>query len=63
MERLGFKDKKIVNHGEFFALFRDIPDVDEYPRWMDPVQRHWLDKATMNASQVHIQLKEKAKQR
>ncbi|KAL3877258.1 hypothetical protein ACJMK2_034991 [Sinanodonta woodiana] len=63
MERIGFKDRSVLNYTEFFSCFRDLPQEDSYPTWMDPVQRHHLDKATMNASQVHAQLKEKAKQR
>jgi hypothetical protein len=30
---------------------------------MDPVQRHYQDKVVMGANEVHINLKEKAKQR
>lgn len=60
MDRLGFKDKNIVSFPDFFALFRDSA-TSEYPRWMDPIQRS--DKVTMTASQVHAQLKERAKQR
>ncbi|KAJ8318169.1 hypothetical protein KUTeg_003260 [Tegillarca granosa] len=62
MDRLGFKDRQIINYGEFFALFRDQSDSD-YPKWMDPVNRPYQDKALMNAGEVHNQLREKARQR
>lgn len=64
MDRLGFKERLVINYTEFFSLFRQMNEEDSsFPRWMDPVQRTHLEKATMTASQVHTQLKEKAKQR
>lgn len=63
MERIGLKDKQMINYSEFFSYFRDGPEPNDYPGWMDPVQRQWQDKAVMSSSQVHSNLKEKAKQR
>ena len=63
MDRLGFRDKQVINYSEFFAYFHEGVNSNDYPRWMDPVQRMWPDKATMSSSQVHAQLKEKVKQK
>ncbi|XP_062594350.1 EF-hand calcium-binding domain-containing protein 6-like isoform X3 [Saccostrea cucullata] len=63
MDRLGFKDKQIINYSEFFAYFHEAQAQNDYPRWMDPIQRMWPDKATMNSAQVHAQLKEKVRQK
>lgn len=63
MDRLGFKDKQIINYSEFFAYFHEAQAQNDYPRWMDPVQRMWPDKAIMTSSQVHAQLKEKVRQK
>ena len=64
LERLGFKERLVINYTEFFSLFRHMNEEDSsFPKWMDPVQRTHLEKATMTASQVHVQLKERAKQR
>ncbi|XP_056017223.1 EF-hand calcium-binding domain-containing protein 6-like isoform X8 [Ostrea edulis] len=63
MDRLGFKDKQIINYSEFFAYFHEVQAQNDYPRWMDPIQRMWPDKATMSSSQVHAQLKEKVRQK
>ena len=64
LDRLGFSNRVVINYSEFFAIFRKANEEDtSYPRWMDPVQRTHLEKATMNADQVHMQLKEKARQR
>ncbi|KAK2169896.1 hypothetical protein LSH36_6g11010 [Paralvinella palmiformis] len=60
MDRLGLKDKIAIHYSEFFALFRDVQSAD-YPRWIDPVQRHWQERGSLTASQVHVLLKEKAK--
>ena len=62
MDRLGFKDRNIINFTEFFSSFREAT-ANGYPKWMDPVQRQWQERANMSASQVHLHLKEKAKQR
>ncbi|KAK3091339.1 hypothetical protein FSP39_019098 [Pinctada imbricata] len=63
MDRLGFKDKQVINYSEFFSYFHEGVNSNDYPRWMDPVQRQWPERATMNSSQVHAQLKEKVKQK
>ncbi|XP_071132204.1 EF-hand calcium-binding domain-containing protein 6-like isoform X4 [Mytilus edulis] len=63
MERIGLRDKQVINYTEFFAYFRDGPEPNDYPGWMDPVQRQYQDKAVMSSIQVHSNLKEKAKQR
>lgn len=63
MERIGLRDKQVINYAEFFAYFRDGPEPNDYPGWMDPVQRQYQDKAVMSSLQVHSNLKEKAKQR
>ncbi|XP_052785640.1 EF-hand calcium-binding domain-containing protein 6-like isoform X2 [Mya arenaria] len=64
LERFSFNNRIMINYSEFFSLFRKLNDEDSsYPRWMDPVQRTHLEKATMNADQVHGQLREKARQR
>ncbi|OWF42398.1 EF-hand calcium-binding domain-containing protein 6-like isoform X2 [Mizuhopecten yessoensis] len=62
MDRFGFSDRQMVNYTELFAHFREMPD--DYPQWMDPVQRNYAsDKASMSSGEVHAQLREKAKQR
>lgn len=62
MDRFGFSDRQIINYTEMFAHFREMPD--DYPQWMDPVQRNYAsDKASMTSGEVHAQLREKAKQR
>lgn len=64
LERLGFNNKVVINYTEFFSLFRKMNDEDSsFPKWMDPIQRTHLEKATMTCDQVHLQLKEKARQR
>ncbi|XP_050394782.1 EF-hand calcium-binding domain-containing protein 6 [Patella vulgata] len=60
LERLGLKDKAIISFTEFFSVFRDDEDRN-YPKWMDPINRN--DRVNMTASQVHTQLKERARQR
>ena len=62
MDRLGLKDRNVVPFTDFFAVFREAQSSD-YPKWMDPIQRQWQERATMNAAQVHAHLKEKARQR
>ncbi|XP_064594452.1 EF-hand calcium-binding domain-containing protein 6-like isoform X2 [Liolophura sinensis] len=62
LERLGFRDRHVISVFDFYAVFREPMDT-EHPRWMDPIHRHWQDKVSMTASQVHAQLKEKARQR
>nr|KAG5714709.1 hypothetical protein BaRGS_000197 [Batillaria attramentaria] len=60
MERLGFKDRTVIPFTDFFAHFREAED-NSYPAWMDPVNRQ--DRVLMGASQVHANLREKARQR
>ncbi|ESO99600.1 hypothetical protein LOTGIDRAFT_238765 [Lottia gigantea] len=60
LERLHLKEKSVISFTEFHSAFR-VDEDRNYPKWMDPVTRN--DKVNMSASQVHTQLKEKAKQR
>ncbi|XP_002734907.1 EF-hand calcium-binding domain-containing protein 6-like [Saccoglossus kowalevskii] len=62
MARLRLAEKLVVRLDEFYACFREQVNT-EMPRWMDPVNRHHVEKVSMTATQVHVQLKEKAKQR
>ncbi|XP_070545330.1 EF-hand calcium-binding domain-containing protein 6-like [Ptychodera flava] len=62
MARLRLGEKQVIRLDEFYAVFRE-PVSTEMPAWMDPVNRHHVEKITMTSSQVHLQLKEKAKQR
>ena len=62
MERLGLADRGIINFTDFFAVFREAQSA-EYPKWMDPIQRSYTDKAVMTAVQVHAHLKDKARSR
>lgn len=59
--RLHFGERQVISLEEFYAAFRS-QEKDGMPEWMDPVNRE-NDKVTMTASQVHLQLKEKAKER
>ncbi|PIK49807.1 putative EF-hand calcium-binding domain-containing protein 6-like [Apostichopus japonicus] len=61
MNRLHFGERQVISLEEFYAAFRS-QEKDGMPEWMDPVNRE-NDKVTMTASQVHLQLKEKAKER
>lgn len=64
LDRLRLADRNVINFTDFFAVFREAQS-EEYPKWMDPIQRgnNSTDKATMTASQVHAHLKEQARQR
>ncbi|XP_077999318.1 EF-hand calcium-binding domain-containing protein 6-like [Glandiceps talaboti] len=62
MARLKLGEKQVVRLDEFYAAFREQV-ATEMPAWMDPVNRHHVEKIAMTASQVHLHLKEKAKQR
>ncbi|CAH1794326.1 unnamed protein product [Owenia fusiformis] len=62
MNRLGLGQRAVISFADFFKVFRERHD-SEYPNWMDPIQRTFSDKANTTADEVHIQLKEKAKQR
>ncbi|KAG2465474.1 EFCB6 protein, partial [Polypterus senegalus] len=59
--RLHLSEKTIIKFEELYAAVRD-PVSDGAPTWLNPVQR-LTEKNFMTASQVHAQLKEKAKQR
>ncbi|XP_028657943.2 EF-hand calcium-binding domain-containing protein 6 [Erpetoichthys calabaricus] len=59
--RLHLSEKTIIKFEELYAAVRD-PISDGAPTWLNPVQR-LTEKNFMTASQVHAQLKEKAKQR
>ncbi|ELU06848.1 hypothetical protein CAPTEDRAFT_215809 [Capitella teleta] len=61
-ERIGLAERQIINHIDFFSAFRS-KSASEYPRWMDPIQRQSLDRSAMNATQVHAQLLDKARQK
>ncbi|XP_071952395.1 EF-hand calcium-binding domain-containing protein 6-like [Antedon mediterranea] len=60
--RLNLGDKQVIRLEEFHACFRETVNND-LPSWLDPINRHNLDKLTMTSAQVHAQLKEKARQR
>jgi len=62
MERLGFAERQVIPFTEFFSYFREAQD-SSYPQWMDPVHRANQDRVVMNMTQVHANLREKAKQR
>ena len=63
MERLGFKESRaVISFQEFFAVFRETDD-NEYPRWMDPIQRQWHERDQLSAEQVNAHLRERARQR
>ena len=61
MERLHLHEKIVISISEFYAATRQEPS-NEYPLWMDPVVRQ-NHAVNVTASQVHAQLKEKAKQK
>ncbi|XP_043920865.1 EF-hand calcium-binding domain-containing protein 6-like [Protopterus annectens] len=60
--RLRLHEKNIIKFEELYATLRD-PAPTGIPTWLDPVSRKPTDRQMMTASQVHAQLKEKAKQR
>nr|XP_033799338.1 EF-hand calcium-binding domain-containing protein 6-like [Geotrypetes seraphini] len=60
--RLKLNDKAIIKFEELYAALRD-PVPSGLPAWLDPVNRRQTERIMMTASQVHTQLKEKAKQR
>ncbi|XP_076819252.1 EF-hand calcium-binding domain-containing protein 6-like isoform X2 [Clavelina lepadiformis] len=62
LKRLHLAEQSIIKFEEFYSQFRESVS-SEYPRWLDPVARAQTERASMNASQVHAQLKERAKQR
>lgn len=64
LARLGLGDKIAIKLEEFYACFQEPASIQEMPSWMDPVNRFTeASKSHMTAAQVHLQLKEKAKQR
>ncbi|XP_005282043.2 EF-hand calcium-binding domain-containing protein 6-like isoform X2 [Chrysemys picta bellii] len=60
--RLKLQDKAIIKFEELYAAIRD-PATSGAPAWLDPINHRLGDRIMMTASQVHAQLKEKAKQR
>ncbi|XP_039398195.1 EF-hand calcium-binding domain-containing protein 6-like isoform X3 [Mauremys reevesii] len=60
--RLKLQEKAIIKFEELYAAIRD-PATSGAPAWLDPINHRWGDRIMMTASQVHAQLKEKAKQR
>ncbi|XP_074922847.1 uncharacterized protein LOC142046914 [Chelonoidis abingdonii] len=60
--RLKLQDKAVVKFEELYAAIRD-PATFGAPAWLDPINHRQGDRIMMTASQVHAQLKEKAKQR
>lgn len=62
LNRLKLQDKTIIKFEELYAAVRD-PATSGAPAWFDPVSHRHMDRPTMTASQVHVQLKEKVKQR
>ena len=55
------RDRAVISITDLYATFHEAST--DYPRWLDPVQRTWRDRAKMSAAQVHAHLKEKAKQK
>ncbi|XP_069055700.1 EF-hand calcium-binding domain-containing protein 6-like [Pleurodeles waltl] len=60
--RLQLHDKTIIKFEELYAAIRD-PVPSGGPAWLDPINRRQVERMMMTASQVHAQLKEKARQR
>nr|XP_048703904.1 EF-hand calcium-binding domain-containing protein 6-like isoform X1 [Caretta caretta]XP_048703905.1 EF-hand calcium-binding domain-containing protein 6-like isoform X1 [Caretta caretta] len=60
--RLKLQDKAIIKFEELYAAIRD-PATSGAPAWLDPISHRQGGGVMMTASQVHAQLKEKAKQR
>ncbi|XP_038061355.1 EF-hand calcium-binding domain-containing protein 6-like [Patiria miniata] len=63
LARFRLHEHKVIKLEEFYACLRETVTRNEMPAWMDPVNRGPGDKITMSATQVHAQLKEKARQR
>ncbi|XP_033644045.1 EF-hand calcium-binding domain-containing protein 6-like [Asterias rubens] len=63
LARLRLHDKQVIKLEEFYACFKEQVIQDVMPAWMDPVNRGPAEKVAMTATQVHAQLKEKARQR
>ena len=63
MDRMGLKDRNIVSFNDFDAAFGERIVSGDMARWVDPIQRQWQEKTNMSAAQVHMHLKQKAKQR
>lgn len=62
LKRIHLEEKTVIKFDEFYSQFRESVS-SEYPRWLDPIARRQIERSTMNASQVHAQLREHAKQR
>nr|XP_014431685.2 EF-hand calcium-binding domain-containing protein 6-like [Pelodiscus sinensis] len=60
--RLKLQDKAVIKFEDLYAAIRD-PSTSGAPVWLDPISHRRGDRVMMTASQVHSQLKEKAKQR
>nr|XP_014353279.1 PREDICTED: EF-hand calcium-binding domain-containing protein 6-like [Latimeria chalumnae] len=60
--RLKLHEKTAIKFEEFAAKLQD-PSPSGFPTWLDPVIRKNTERFRMTASQVHAQLKERAKQR
>ena len=63
LTRMGLQDRNVVSFNDFEAAFGERIESGDLARWVDPVQRQWQEKTNMTASQVHMHLKQKAKQR
>ena len=61
--RLRLHDKQVIKLEEFYSCFKEQVIQDVMPAWMDHVNRGPAEKVAMTATQVHAQLKEKARQR
>ncbi|XP_030048073.1 uncharacterized protein LOC115462198 [Microcaecilia unicolor] len=61
VNRLKLNDKAIIKFEQLYAAIRD-PVPSGLPAWLDPINRKQTERIMMTASQVHTQLKEKAKQ-
>ncbi|KAE8629793.1 hypothetical protein XENTR_v10000593 [Xenopus tropicalis] len=60
--RLNLQEKTIIKFEELYAAVRD-PVPSGRPTWLDPINRKAEEKTLMTASQVHVLLKDKTKQR
>ncbi|XP_048383672.1 EF-hand calcium-binding domain-containing protein 6 [Stegostoma tigrinum] len=59
--RFKLNEKPVIKCEDFYAAARD-PILMRTASWLDPVSRH-SDKVLATASQVHLQLKDRVKQR
>ena len=63
LARMHMQDKGVLSCSDFLAVLGERHESGDIPRWVDPIQRQWQEKGNMTASQVHMHLKERAKQR